>query len=764
MRIAASAVLRAPQSPPLLLTCALLAGLLVGIEPVGGDPDRLYRPIKAELARVLAEGRPPFWTDHLGLGFPLAAESHAAAFYPPNWLLYRFLTVPAAFRLSMLLHYLLLVAATFAYARRLGISGPGAGLAALSYGFCGFQAIHSSHEVIYNALAYLPLCLYLAEWFLEEGRITALIALAVAYAMQLSLGHFQVQSWTAGLVALSGLCSLARAPRRIGRVLGLLAALAWGGAIMAVQLGLSWELTRFVGFDRRSLGDLAFYGFPPAHWVELVAPTLFRGLAGGAEAPYWYTQGTTGYEACFYVGTIPLLLAVVGLCSGRGGGRGRAFWAGVSASAFLLAILPLLWLEGYARVVSIPGLGLFRAPGRFLAIASLGICLAAGRGLDVATGARAGIGLALGGILALVAGWRGYAWCTRPDHLAALGGDRLLLSLALTAACWSMATALIAARARGAIGPGVLLVATAVELGGLYYTATTDWGWSIAVPGASPVLTALAHEPGVVRIAGPLHDLPVRFGKSPIYPHTGFAPPPPHPLLERLNRRESAATPWGRGLLARYGVSHGVWDGPVDPEAADTILVRQDEALDRLVHKPPGAPPHPSWRLVRYKSVMPQARAASRARIAPDEPALIAGMASDRDRYVVWYEAGDRPPADQEPKAGIARVVEWDGRDAIVKHDGPCDLVVHRTYYPGWSFSVDGRPERPVRRAELGVQAAHLSGAGTHRVRFFYRPTTLWVDSWISAGALILVVAGLAWEARRLAATKHARPDSKETS
>ncbi len=38
----------------LVLVGTILGGLLVGYEPVGGDPDRLYRPLKTELARALA--------------------------------------------------------------------------------------------------------------------------------------------------------------------------------------------------------------------------------------------------------------------------------------------------------------------------------------------------------------------------------------------------------------------------------------------------------------------------------------------------------------------------------------------------------------------------------------------------------------------------------------------------------------------------------------------------------------------------------------
>ena len=81
----------AHRAAPLALAMALvgivLGGLLIGYEPVGGDPDRLYRPLKSELSRSLAAGELPFWSNRFGLGVPLVAESHVAAFYPPNLLL-----------------------------------------------------------------------------------------------------------------------------------------------------------------------------------------------------------------------------------------------------------------------------------------------------------------------------------------------------------------------------------------------------------------------------------------------------------------------------------------------------------------------------------------------------------------------------------------------------------------------------------------------------------------------------------------------------
>ena len=188
----------------LILVGTILGGLLVGYEPVGGDPDRMYRPLKSELARRLDEGRLPFWSHRFGLGVPLIAESHVAAFYPPNLVLYRLLDVSTAYRLSMWLHYLALVATTYFYARCLGIAPWGGAMAAVTFTLCGFQAIHSSHEPFYCLMPYLPLALGLAERSLATGRLGWLAALPITLGLQWTLGHFQIQTWTGGLVIMTG--------------------------------------------------------------------------------------------------------------------------------------------------------------------------------------------------------------------------------------------------------------------------------------------------------------------------------------------------------------------------------------------------------------------------------------------------------------------------------------------------------------------------------------------------------------------------------
>src|SRR5262249_23206065 len=153
---------------------------------------------------------------------------------------------------------------------------------------------HASHEPFYHALPYMPLILLCAERYMEAGRMIFLVGLACAWGVQLTLGHFQLQAWTGELVLLVGAWRAAfdGKPWRPGP--GRLLPLVWGAAMAAVQLVPSWELARFVGSTRRSFAELAFFGFPPAHWAELAVPGFLRGIPGGPEAPYWYASGTSG--------------------------------------------------------------------------------------------------------------------------------------------------------------------------------------------------------------------------------------------------------------------------------------------------------------------------------------------------------------------------------------------------------------------------------------------------------------------------------------
>jgi uncharacterized membrane protein YfhO len=103
-----------------------------------------------------------------------------------------------------------------------------------------------------------------------------------------------------------------------------------------------------------------------------------------------------------------------------------------------------------------------------------------------------------------------------------------------------------------------------------------------------------------------------------------------------------------------------------------------------------------------------------------------------------------------DPLATTARVRSWDGRTAVVEHDGSCVLVLRRTYYPGWSYRIDDGPEHPVLKVDGGLHGVPLAGSGTSRVDVRYRPTGLAraaTVSMASLGAALLVLATAGWRA-----------------
>ena len=719
-----------------------LAGLLVGYEPIGDDPDRMYRPIKSELAQSLGKGELPFWSDRFGFGVPLVAESHVAAFYPPNWLLYRVFDVSTAYRLSMWLHYLALSIATYAYARCLGLLPWGAALSALAFTLSGSLAIHSTHEPLYSALPFLPLALLLTERYLNSGRWSTLALLAMAWGAQLTIGHFQIQMWTAGLVLLTAAWRIIVDGARPRYAPSLIGALAIGAGIAAVQLVLSWDYAQFVGSFRRSIPDLTYFSYPPAHWAELVIPRLFQGLPGGPEDPYWTSQRTMGYEACLYVGTLPLLLAFVGLAAGRD--RRLTPWLILAATGFGLATMPTWWPEGYAAVLQLPGLGLFRAPGRYTLLTSLGLALMAGRGFDRAIPSRP---LFLGLIVAAVFATVATVWAIHLSQNAlytTAGGDwDLWRFLALAALAWlSSVAAVLLWRTRrvGFIAP--LLVA-AVELTALYYNATTDWGRAIVLPHDSLVLRRLAEASDVGLVAGTLDNLPIHAGHSPAGPYLGMRLPFPTLALEFAKTRQGIQYLQAESLMRRLGVTHGVWDGPVSSPGVEVLFEGSDPVLDRVVYKPPGAPERATWRLVRYSAAPPPVHAARRAIDVADHPALMRELArEDATTDTAVFLQGDRPP-DVEPRAQLARVIRWDGFSGDIEHDGACDVVIRRTYAPGWRARINGGTEVPVTPVDGGLQSVRLSGSGPTHLSLQYSPPRWHLALTMSLASMAVAIATL---------------------
>jgi hypothetical protein len=733
---------------------------LLGFAPLGNDPEILYRPIKLELARSLAAGTLPYWSDRMGLGVPLVAESHAAAFYPPNWLFYRVCNVATAYQLLMGLHVLALFGTTFAYARVLGISRLGSVIASVSFALCGFQAAHALHEPFYQLMPYLPLCLLMAELYATSGRFTWLALLALAWGIQVTLGHFQIQMWTAGLVLFcGGWRAFTAAPskrRAVMLVIGLMTAIGWGAAIAWVQLRLTWELSRVAGFVRPAEA-LIGYTFPPAQCAQFALPEVYLGSALRASDLFWSRNGATPSEACAYVGVVPLILAFVGA-----GGVKRhdsvAAWRIIIPLSLALATMAGWWPDGFAFLLQLPGIGWFRAPARYTLLTSLGLALLAGRGMDQANDARR---FWIGSALAMATGVAAWYWTVRlaqdSDFRSSIGVDSLPTRFAAAGLAWGLGLLAIIGWRWKKIGAWAPFSITIIELGVLYFVGPVPWARVSRLPESSPVLTILAELSDVGLVGGRLMNLPLYAGKATAFPSLGIIPPPPNYLLESTMKPIGAGDDNARRWQRRFGVTHGVWAYQDIVFDAERLAVIDDPVVDQVVAtvQPPGRGTPGPWRLVRYRDVFPAARVVSRVREARHWGVLYTALSENDQLDTAWFVAEDEHPSLPQPIANVARVLSWDGKTAIVEHDGACILIMRRTYYPGWVYQVEGAAEKPVFKVDGGLQGAVLAGKGTSRVTVRYRPNGLARAAIVSLGALALVAfvlggARLTYSGRRL--------------
>lgn len=695
----------------------VLSGLTIGIGPIGGDPDLMYRPIKHALAESYRQGRLPLWSDLFGLGMPLAAESHAAALYPPNRLFYAgWLRVDASYRWSMWLHHLFLAASTYLYARSLRVSPWGSSFAAVAFTLCGFSAAHACHEPFYHILPYLPLILWLTERCSAEPETSRrrgwLAGIALAWGAQLTLGHFQIQFWTAVLAILTA----AWRTRSWRPTLFTALALGWGAAIASPQLIATWELLNTSGFQR-GFDLLSKFALPPGHWSNPASPWTFAWLPASAEHPYWSALKTTGTETQFYVGTLGLLFGFIG-AFGPGWRQDRplALWRLIAPISLVLASLVLWAPSAYELWTKIPGMGTFRSPGRYVLLACLGWSMLAGRGFDQAfidpPNAGRRIGWALGlGLGCLAAGIIDAAW----RFLEILGTPTVIQAAALAAGTGITSAIAIGFRPERwrRSAPPWLIVASAIELGAIFYAGHVRWGWTVS-PAQSAILTQIQGDPDARRIGGPLRNLPTVLGIGVAYPYTGITPPPPTYLLEPAAELGATPNPDSAVWMRRLGVTMTVrksrdGQGTVDP------------VLNRLL----GEDEQTSWTITRFPDAFPAARAAIRAEVLPSWPRLYSALAADRGPETARFLQPEVPEdygREGGARARTADVRSWDGRFAVVEHDGTCDLIIQRVHYPGWSARINDGPSRAVVPADGGLQSVRLAGAGVSQVEFLYDP------------------------------------------
>lgn len=757
------------QSRSAFLIAAGLFGIFVvaqlaGIEVVGGDPDRFFRPLKSELVRSLKSGQLPLWSDRFGFGMPLAAESEVGVFYPPHWVIYPAFGTSLGYRISQCLHQLMALTWMFLLARRLGAMPLGAALGAMIFILGGFPAIQASKEWAILGMAWMPAAFLGTEIWLESGWNRSgrqgLALLAIALACLALIGHFQMAQLTSLGLAIWVLTRSLVDRSLLRRWPGLFLAVILAAVIASPQLALSWKYADSVGATNRSLSTLSYYSYPLECLTELAVPLWTRRVAGGPEGAFWTLRNTTRFEAAMFVGTAGLMLAIIGIFA-------RSEWLKWSVpllaliiAGFGISTMPQWSVEGYATLIEIPGLGLFRCPGRYGVLAHLGLALAAARGWGRWPNA--------GSFIAILTTFAGSAWFLRgflskPLIAPGLGAK---LPVVDSAAKWAgftdpivfvvalvsfdfFAILILLSLTRPKLKVLLFLVSTS-ELTFFYFAGPTRWGWSLGLPESSPLLTRLAEESanGPVMVGGKLDNVPVTAGATTAAAYFGIKMPPANEMLKSrtevtttsINRTRGAKEqdPYLR-MGVRYSIvgfrpSPGSWIEtakafPNDPlsEAIPKTIAGQ-RTLHLSDHLKPGSN-LPAW--------------ASTARgftIARDHFGAFEQLfanptiaAFERRHEIQRKEFADRAlltPDGLDPDATVT--VDRSRLALSVRHSRSALIILRRTYDDGW-LAIDESTgvQYPILPVFGGLQAIVVPRTAADnemketKIRLKYRPASL---------------------------------------
>lgn len=124
---------------------------------------------------------------------------------------------------------------------------------------------------------------------------------------------------------------------------------------------------------------------------------------------------------------------------------------------------------------------------------------------------------------------------------------------------------------------------------------------------------------------------------------------------------------------------------------------------------------------------------------------MLGRLSKSDDLDLAWFLAEDDIPDRRD--ASSARLLLWDGSSAIVEHDGPCDLVIARTYDPGWTAQINGGLAQPVLPVDGGFLAVRLEGSRKDRITLRYLPARfrMWIAISLLAAAVVAIglLAGL---------------------
>jgi hypothetical protein len=687
----------------------LLPGDLVVTDSVFCDYGSYQLPVREFARAEFLSGRFPLWTPYLGCGMPLHAGQQASLCHP---LLTPFVLLFGAnygLRAGLVLHLGIASVGAYLLARELVLTQWAAALAALVVTWGAFPVMHlmEGHVTIVVGYAMVPWSLLALTRLLRLPTRLRAAQFSVIFACLMLSGHPQVPYYVLLFSLFWGIGALAFGARRVSclRSVGCwCAGMTCAFLLAAVQNIPVLELINngFPSSERGSQEYASQYSMDARDIARLFVPNAMGNPLCGIER---YDKADYFHERIGYVGVLPLFLAMYGFTRGT---TVRWQWGALVLLLFGLTVAfgkntPLFDLFGQA----IPGLWLFRCPGRVFSVLTVLIAIPAAKGLDVwATRARAArlsdVAIVGAACVVLVLGVSAASWRIDWDTYTEYARQHLLWELGTSALTIIVAvTILLCPRQRLSCSLCYLgvLGATIVDLG-------------------DHAFGNFSLEPRQHWAAAGVRSMPFeRNADFRVVDHTNFrfshGSLTYSKIVPRLIETHTSSLVTNEGGLLPSSLSRLHLAVEQHPRVALAI-----SSCNYLC-----SPTGDLWE--------PLSGSLPRIRFVPQACCNLIAM-----------PIGDLRLEDveslRESQAGSVSIVHEDPQklelDVAVAADGA--LVVADLFYPGWHCEIDGLSV-PIEPAHGVFRAVCLKG-GEHRVVFNYRPGSFRAGMWCMAFGLMI--------------------------
>ncbi len=395
-------------------------------------------PIKQLMSQAIQGGYIPWWTNTIGTGFPILAESQMGFFNGFSFLLYMIFPHLVAFNMQFIVIFYFSFLGMYLFLRHSSVSYGAAFLGACAFTFSGFYIMHIQHQNMMLTASYIPWIFLVIDKFFSTKKIFYALIAILLMSQQIFAGYAQISFITWIFVTLYILYGIIFESKDLLKTIALrtllIGVLISGAlALSAIQVIPTAELIdRTARKNGLTPAENIQYSYPIKHFKTLLNPFALGSPKDGSYPHYNKVNGSIFWENAGYIGLIPLILAGIALFTIRKNKK-------VLVITILLLSAALLMTGKYSPfyfIHTLPPFNKFRVPSRYIIMFIFSLCTLAAIGLDVllekirtfkradkrTLGAIIGIVLIVLSAVDLFTAWRGYhligkasQWLSTPD-------------------------------------------------------------------------------------------------------------------------------------------------------------------------------------------------------------------------------------------------------------------------------------------------------------------------------------------------------------